>query len=189
MFDGGEAFHVLFFHRGVKEGKTVFELNSQPVGLERLGKNIVVGCMDRTMQCYTSKGKKLWSVSMPADITTLQMMDHKQKGFKAILVALSNSEVHIYRDKYLCNVMKTPDVITGMKFGRFGREEATLIMTTKGGGLVIRILKRTANFEEKDLSAGPPASQSQKLNVPKKTKLFVDQTMRERENAVCEYAA
>ncbi|ELT99525.1 hypothetical protein CAPTEDRAFT_108485, partial [Capitella teleta] len=172
------------FKRGVKEGKTVFELNSQPVGLERLGKNIIVGCMDRTLQCYTSKGKKLWSVAVPADITTIQMMDHQQKGFKAILVALANSEVHIYRDKYLCNVMKTPDVITGMKFGRFGREEASLIMTTKGGGLVIRILKRTAKFEEKDISAGPPSSQNQKLNVPKKTKLFVDQTMRERENAV-----
>jgi Bardet-Biedl syndrome 1 protein len=47
-------------------------------------------------------------------------------------------------------------------------------------------MKRTANFEEKDVSAGPPPSQNQKLNVPKKTKLFVDQTMRERENAVCE---
>ena len=54
-----------------------------------------------------------------------------------------------------------------------------------GGGLIIKILKRTANFEEKDISAGPPASQNQKLNVPKKTKLFVDQTMRERENATC----
>jgi Bardet-Biedl syndrome 1 protein len=78
------------------------------------------------------QGKKLWSVAMPADITTLQMMDHKQKGFKAILVALSNSEVHTFREKYLCNVMKTPDVVTGMRFGKFGREDASLIMTTKG---------------------------------------------------------
>ena len=53
------------------------------------------------------------------------------------------------------------------------------------GGLIIKILKRTAQFEEKDMLGGPPASQSQKLNVPKKTKLFVDQTMRERESAVC----
>jgi Bardet-Biedl syndrome 1 protein len=42
-------------HRGMKESKTIVELNSQPVGLERMGKNIVVGCMDRTMQCFTSK--------------------------------------------------------------------------------------------------------------------------------------
>jgi Bardet-Biedl syndrome 1 protein len=55
------------------------------------------------------------------------------------------------------------------------------------GGLLIKILKRTAVFEERDLSGGPPAAQNVKLNVPKKTKLFVDQTMRERESAVSKY--
>lgn len=52
---------------------------------------------------------------------------------------------------------------------------------------MIKILKRNATFEEKDLSGGPPAAQNTRLNVPKKTKLFVDQTMRERENAVSMY--
>ena len=50
--------------------------------------------------------------------------------------------------------------------------------------MIIKILKRNAQFEEKDLSGGPPIAQNIKLNVPKKTKLFVDQTLRERENAV-----
>lgn len=48
----------------------------------------------------------------------------------------------------------------------------------------MKILKRTATFDEKDISAGPPKAQSVKLNVPKKTKLFVDQTQRERDLAV-----
>ena len=50
----------------------------------------------------------------------------------------------------------------------------------------MKILKRTAKFEinEKD---GQAPSNTVKLNIPKKTKLFVDQTMRERENAVCKY--
>lgn len=52
---------------------------------------------------------------------------------------------------------------------------------------MIKILKRNATFEEKDLSGGPPSAQNTRLNVPKKTKLFVDQTMRERENAVSVY--
>lgn len=52
---------------------------------------------------------------------------------------------------------------------------------------MIKILKRNATFEEKDLSGGPPAAQNTRLNVPKKTKLFVDQTMRERESAVSMY--
>ncbi|KAJ8309310.1 hypothetical protein KUTeg_014184 [Tegillarca granosa] len=129
-------------------------------------------------------GKKLWTVKLPANITTIETMEYNQKGFKAVIVALDNCQVHIYKEKYLVNVIKTQDVVTGLKFGRFGREDGTLIMTTRGGGLLIKIMKRNAVFQEKDISAGPPAAQNQKLNVPKKTKLFVDQTMRERENAV-----
>lgn len=49
--------------------------------------------------------------------------------------------------------------------------------------MLVRMLRRTATFEDKDmLPGGPPAGQAQKLDVPKKTKLFVDQTIREREN-------
>jgi len=33
------------------------------------------------------------------------------------------------------------------------------------------------------LHAGPPEAQSKKLDIPKKTKLYVDQTTRERDNA------
>ena len=58
--------------------------------------------------------------------------------------------------------------------------------TVVAGSLFVKILKRSAKFEERDLAAGPPAAQNVKLNVPKKTKLFVDQTLRERENAVGE---
>lgn len=53
-----------------------------------------------------------------------------------------------------------------------------------GGGLIVKMLKRTAQFNEKALTAGPPAAQNQKLDIPKKTKLFLDQTMRERECSV-----
>lgn len=48
----------------------------------------------------------------------------------------------------------------------------------------MKILKRTAVFDDKDSAPGPPIAQSIRLNVPKKTKLYVDQTLRERENAV-----
>ncbi len=56
-----------------------------------------------------------------------------------------------------------------------------------GGGLIVKILKRTAVFDDRDSAPGPPIAQSIRLNVPKKTKLYVDQTLRERENAVGEW--
>lgn len=52
--------------------------------------------------------------------------------------------------------------------------------------MLVKILKRTARFDLDDMQ-GPAQVQSLKLNIPKKTKLFVDQTMRERENSVCKY--
>ena len=39
----------------MKMAKLCFELNSQPVGLQRVGKNVIVGCMDQTLQCYSTK--------------------------------------------------------------------------------------------------------------------------------------
>ena len=165
------------------------ELTSQAVGLERTGKSVIVGCMDNTLVCYTTKGKKMWTVYLPDSITTMTLLDHKSKGLKAVLVALNNGEVRLYKEKYLLNVISVAEPVTAMRFGRFGREESALILITKGGGLHIKILKRTAQFEGRDLTPGPPPAQSIKLNVPKKTKLFVDQTLRERENAVSMHRA
>ena len=40
-----------------------------------------------------------------------------------------------------------------MTFGRFGREENALVMITVGGGLIIQILKRTAQFAQIEQSS------------------------------------
>ena len=76
------------------------------------------------------------------------------------------------------------DVVVGMKFGQFGREDGVLLMATQGGALCIKILKRSVNFEVKDLTPGPPASQLEKLNIPKRTKIYVDQMVREKTNGM-----
>ncbi|XP_062501221.1 Bardet-Biedl syndrome 1 protein-like [Corticium candelabrum] len=176
--------NIYTLKRGSKTAKYCIELSSQPVGMERVGKNIIVACMDRTLVCYSPKGKKLWTVYLPDDITALELMQHEARGFKAIMVALKNRDVHLYKDKYLVNVLKCEDVVNAMKFGRFGREDGALIMTTKGGGLIIKLLKRTANFEARELAPGAPASQSVKLNIPRKSKVAVDQIHRERANSI-----
>lgn len=78
------------------------------------------------------------------------------------------------------------DVVVGLKFGSFGREEGALLLVTQGGALIVKMLKRTASLEAKDPNPGPPKGQLAKLNIPKKTKVFVDQTIRERENSIGE---
>jgi Bardet-Biedl syndrome 1 protein len=53
-----------------------------------------------------------------------------------------------------------------------------------GGHLLVKILKRTAQFTAQSTGTGMVPPQQIKMLVPKKTKLFMEQTLRERENAV-----
>ncbi|XP_037610907.1 Bardet-Biedl syndrome 1 protein [Sebastes umbrosus] len=181
--------NIYILRRESDKPKYCIELSCHPVGLVRVGKNVVVGCTDESLQGFTQKGKKLWKAVLPAPITTLAAMDLPTRGFQAVLVGLANCEVQLYRDKNLLSTIKTPDVVTSICFGRYGREDGTLIMTTKGGGLMVKILKRTAAFDDRDSTPGPPLAQSVRLNVPKKTKLYVDQTLRERENGLAMHRA
>ena len=49
---------------------------------------------------------------------------------------------------------------------------------TIGGTLNMKILKRTAQFDSLETASTPLTAQNIKLNIPKKTKLFVDQVRR-----------
>jgi Bardet-Biedl syndrome 1 protein len=101
-----------------------------------------------------------------------------------MLVALTNRQVRVYVDKIHVDTIQLDDVCAAMKFGRFGREDFTLVLITKSGGLHVKILKRTAVFESRSASVGPPAAQQTKMDVPRKTKLFLDQTVRERDSGI-----
>uniref|UniRef100_A0A914WVW3 Bardet-Biedl syndrome 1 n=1 Tax=Plectus sambesii TaxID=2011161 RepID=A0A914WVW3_9BILA len=117
---------------------------------------------------------------MNATVTAIECFWYEPKQYLATLVALDSKEIQMYQETFLVDQLKLDDVATSLKFGKFGREEGALVIGTKSGGLLIKLFKRTAKLEEKSHLPGPPQAQSQKLNVPKKTKIFVDQTMRER---------
>ncbi|XP_059565970.1 Bardet-Biedl syndrome 1 protein isoform X1 [Myotis daubentonii] len=172
---------VSLLHRDSKCPKYCIELSAQPVGLVRVHKVLVVGSNQDSLHGFTHKGKRLWTVQMPAAILTMNLLEQHSRGLQAVMAGLANGEVRIYHDKTLLNVIRTPDAVTSLCFGRFGREDNTLIMTTRGGGLIIKILKRTAVFVEGGGELGPPPAQATKLSVPRKTRLYVDQTLRERE--------
>lgn len=159
-------------------------LGSQPCGLQRIDKNIVVGCMDNSLSCYSVRGKRLWSHQLPDSVTALEVLDYKPRSIRGIIVALRNKEVRLYREHFLVNTLQLDDVVVGVKFGSFGREEGALLMVTQGGALIIKILRRAVTFEVRDPNPGPPKAQPGRLSVPKKTKVFIDQTVRERESAV-----
>lgn len=146
--------------------------------MTQVNSNIVVACMDQTLNCYNSKGIVMWTISLQGQPTAMEGLDVEMLGIKLVAVALDTGQVHIFHDKHRVDLIDTTEVINAMKYGKYGRESGTLVMISRKGSLTIRILKRTVKFQARDASA--TASVSSRLILPKKTKLFIDQTMRER---------
>ena len=104
-----------------------------------------------------------------------------------IIVGLKNGEIRLYNEILLCSVTKLAEPIRSMKFGRFGREDNTLVITTSSGALDIKILARAAKLDPSAAAAKLLQEQVPEhdvpLNIPKKTRVYVEQTKREREKA------
>lgn len=106
------------------------------------------------------------------------------KNMQCVLVALRNGQILIFNDKHLIDSITMPEPVIGMKFGMFGREEGCLLLNGSNGSLVVKILQRQANLTVSSQRPGPPVEQDIPLNVPKKTKLFLELVQREKEQAV-----
>lgn len=70
-----------------------------------------------------------------------------------------------------------------MVYGTYGREENSLVVVHGPGSITIKIWRRAADIDSMNFTAGPPPEQDIPLPVPKKTKLYIEQTQREREKA------
>ena len=163
----------------------VIELEAQPCGLVREGKSIFVGTMGNQFHSFHIKGKKNFTVYLPAHITQMELLDMKgARKVQACVLALANGEVRVYNDKALVSTFDIKDEVTGLRYGKFGREDNALILALKSGALSVKMLPRNVDLEKSKMHAGPPPEQDIPLTVPKKTKLYIEQTQRERDQAV-----
>lgn len=86
--------------------------------------------------------------------------------------------------KYELSAQDSEKAIYLFQYGRMGQEERAMAMVTVAGGLAVKILKRTANFSAKSGSSSTITEHGQStFAIPKKTRLFVEQTIRERAEA------
>jgi len=162
----------------------IIELESMPCGLVRLDKAIVVGCMSNIIHAYSLRGKKLYSIYLPAPIVNMELLELKKtRAAKAMMVAMATGEVRLYAEKTLLATLRIEEPVTACRFGSYGREEGCLAVIGQSGALTIKILQRTTKFEASNANIGPPPEQDVPLSIPKKTKLYVEQTQREREQA------
>jgi len=163
---------------------TVIELEHQCVGLLRNQKSILIGCMNNTIHNYQMKGRKSYSIFLPSSILAMVPMKTSKKLQTIFTVALANNEVRVYNEKHCLAIHSVTSPVTALYFGPYGREDSTLIAILKSGALDIKILPRLSNLETSGTKPGPPPEQDIPLDIPKKTKQYVEQTQRERDQAV-----
>ncbi|XP_058838064.1 Bardet-Biedl syndrome 1 protein homolog [Topomyia yanbarensis] len=179
---------LCLLRKGWLVGQHIVKLEHAASGLTLLpiDQTIVVVCMNNSLLCYSKKGKKLWSVTLPQPAVCMTPICLPHLGINLVCVALRGGLVQFYCQKKLVDQFYAPETVSALTFGRLGQEEHVLILVTSDGSLIVKILKRTAEFlTTEDIyeikSAGEEAAGN--LQIPKKTKVFVEQTMREKENA------
>lgn len=52
-----------------------------------------VGCMNSTLSCYSARGKRQWTVPLPAPIVAMTLLSYRPRNLKAAVVAMQNGEV------------------------------------------------------------------------------------------------
>jgi len=172
----------------VKNGELLkqrIELEYPPSCMITVDKSLLVGGA-KTIQAFTHKGKRKWSLYLQAAVCEIEAVHAAgAKGSSScFVVALSNGEVQLYNQRQLLDKFSVGErMITALKFGSYGREDGSLALAYKSGGLTLKIMPRHANLDVTNETAGPPPEQDIPLNVPKKTKLYVEQTKRERLHA------
>lgn len=82
--------HVSILRRGWLEGKNIIRLDQPVTGLSLMpvDQTIVFVCMDRSLQCYSKKGKRLWAVTLPAPAICMTPIALSNLGLTLVCVAL-----------------------------------------------------------------------------------------------------
>ena len=175
----------------IKKGKLLGVLVQQEAYISSMcviDKTLYIARMDNAVHAYNFKGKKSFTLTLTSDIGVLDILHLKKiKNMKVLLVGCTDGQVHIYHRKNQLSTLRHDAGCMALRFGQYGREDACLAVVGGNGSLTIKILQRNAAFDLSDNNihfTHPPAEQDIPLKVPKKTKLYVEQTQREREHAI-----
>jgi len=187
----------------VRNGKLLgnyIQCESAVAAMCALKQNIIVATLSRTLSAFHIKGNnvKLWSLYFDSAITCLEPMRGTKFagnnnnfflcGFADGRVAMYNNNVQIHLlQSQANNSIATP--ITALRFGKYGREDATLIILNESGCLNVKILSRRVDVKSLEARHAERAKkrchiqQEIPLSLPPVTQLFLDQELREKSEA------
>ena len=173
----------VYFVKGKDVLATAVELDAQPVGIAMLElKSFVVALSNSSVVCHHTKGKKRYSILLDAPVTSLAKVFIRDRNLPAIAVGLASSKVHIYVERALVSVIGVPSPAVGMVFGCYHREDRALLIAHESGALSVKMLPRSQLKAISGAGGGvsPLDEQSVPLVLPARTRVWLDQTERER---------
>ncbi|XP_045475110.1 Bardet-Biedl syndrome 1 protein homolog [Harmonia axyridis] len=178
---------VCLLKRGWLEGKSIIQINRSIMDMIFVpGDNVIVlATTDKFLHTFTRKGQKLWSIEMTSSITCLCLVPLKYLNAYLVAVGQKSGLIQLYQGRRLVDFITVSDSPSCMTFGQMGQEDHVMVIITFDGAVIFKILKRTADFNlsHQDTSM-PILSQNKSLPLPKRSKLFLEQSMREREDPI-----
>mmetsp|Transcript_50312 Transcript_50312/g.64478 ORF Transcript_50312/g.64478 Transcript_50312/m.64478 type:complete len:483 (-) Transcript_50312:247-1695(-) len=140
-------YHDSFLNKIISKPNAI-ELETHTVGFAVIDKNVFVATMDSQMHCFNMQGNKLFSIRMPARISSLETMKLNRSRFpsiRGVLVSLDNGTIRCFNDNKLLHILNLDGSnVNLIRFGQYSREENTLAIVTKNGELIIKMLQRNA---------------------------------------------
>jgi len=182
----------------IRNGKLLgnhIQLESPICCMSAFKKNILVSCINKTLYAYHIKGNnvKLWSLYFASVITCIEPMAGTQfsgNDNNYFLCGFQNGQVAMYNNNQQIHLLKLDESpITALRFGKYGRESSTLIVLNQAGCLSVKIMSRRVNLQstkhENQWQQNQAVSIQQEipLDLPPVTQLYLDQDIREKENA------
>uniref|UniRef100_A0A7E4WAL7 BBS1 domain-containing protein n=1 Tax=Panagrellus redivivus TaxID=6233 RepID=A0A7E4WAL7_PANRE len=158
----------------------VMGLRTHVVAFCRTNTMLVIACRNHSLIFCNHKGKKLTEKNVGETIVDVDNFEYEPRVYKGALVALKN-RIDLYFDTLVVDSLKFDLSISWIRYGPCGREMNSLIIGHDDTSIGIYAFRRAGIIDE--AAASKPAKPSlAKLNIPKKTKTFVDQCYYEREN-------
>ncbi|GMT31134.1 hypothetical protein PFISCL1PPCAC_22430, partial [Pristionchus fissidentatus] len=167
----------------LRVGKPIAVMSRRIVAMKTFAKILAVATDDNRITYYDFKGRRLKEFRTTQRIIGLETFFYEPRQYSNLMVAFQR-EICMYNENSLVDTLKIDADIKWIKFGAFGREEAALIVGTKPGGLIVKLFRRMAVLSDMAEIAPPKLAHHYKLKIPRRTKLYIDQAQRERDNPV-----
>ena len=164
-------------------------LSSQAVAITQQDTLLWIGTMDHKICSYTTRGQKQREIALSGPMVDICILNFAGGGVRGgnsdatlLAVAMQNGQVKLFKNSRCVDTIEVEPPIKAMRFGRYGREDNSLVLIHgPNGSLSVKMWRRKNNVSSLQADSGPPPEQDVPLPIPKKTKLWMEMTNREVE--------